>query len=73
MNATRKQHERIEQFVRRAKKIHGTKYNYSMVNKMQHGFASLRIICPIHGEFYRTSWNHIELKWGCPDCIEDKS
>lgn len=53
-------------FIRRAKEIHGDKYNYSKVDYK--GFRTkVTIICPIHGEFEQTPNNHLH-GLGCHKC-----
>lgn len=39
-----------EEFIERARKIHGNKYDYSKVNYVN-AKTKVCIICPIHGEF----------------------
>ena len=58
-----------EQFVERAKKIHGDKYDYSKVEYVNNN-TKVRIICPIHGEFWQNPRNHLEGK-GCKKCAND--
>lgn len=37
-------------FIEKAKKVHGDKYDYSLVDyKKSH--TKIKILCPIHGEF----------------------
>lgn len=62
----------LEEFIRRARIIHGDKYDYSKsvyVNSKTH----LIIICPIHGEFLQTPTDHIDAKHGCPKCGKEKA
>ena len=56
----------IEKFVERAKEVHGNKYDYSKV-KYKNCDANVKIICPIHGEFEQTPYNHLHSS-GCPYC-----
>ena len=57
-----------EDFIKRAKEIHGDKYDYSKVeyngNKIK-----ICIICPIHGEFWQTPYIHLN-GGGCQCCNE---
>lgn len=39
-----------DEFINKAKKIHGDKYNYSKVNYID-SHTPVTIICPTHGEF----------------------
>lgn len=49
-----------EEFLRRARAIHGNKYEYP---EEIHGVDSkIKIICPIHGGFYATPHNHLNGK-----------
>ena len=56
----------IDEFIERAKKKHGDKYDYSKVEYMDIQ-TPVCIICPEHGEFWQRPSNHIE-KSGCPEC-----
>lgn len=56
-----------EEFIIRAKKIHGDKYNYSLV-KYVNGNTKVKITCPIHGVFEQLPRSHINVKCGCPFC-----
>ena len=56
-----------EEFIRRAKKVHGSKYDYSKV-KYVNSKAKVCIICPEHGEFWQTPNSHLNSKHGCPIC-----
>lgn len=40
-----------EEFIRRSKLIHGSKYDYSQTKYID-AHSPLKIICPKHGEFY---------------------
>lgn len=55
-----------EEFIKRAKEIHGNKYNYSMVEYINYE-TKVCIICPIHGKFWQTPLNHLVGK-GCKKC-----
>lgn len=56
----------IEEFVTRAKKTHGDKYDYSRV-KYVNTRTKVCLVCPEHGEFWQTPHNHI-CGDGCPAC-----
>ena len=61
-----------EEFIKRAKEVHGDKYDYSKViyNGME---KSVCIICPKHGEFWQTPRHHIlGFKCGCSKCCVSK-
>ena len=56
-----------EEFIERARKVHGNKYDYSKVEyKSQR--IKVCIICPEHGEFWQTPSIHVDNKSGCPKC-----
>lgn len=56
----------IEQFIEKAKNVHGDKYNYSKINYVNYN-TKVCIICPIHGEFWQTPNGHLHGK-GCRKC-----
>lgn len=55
-----------QQFINKAKLIHGDKYDYSKVEYVNNN-TKVCIICPKHGEFWQTPDNHIQ-GCGCPEC-----
>ena len=55
-----------EEFIKRAKEIHGDKYDYSKV-EYKNPTTKVCIICPEHGEFWQTPNAHLN-KQGCPKC-----
>lgn len=55
-----------EEFISKAKEVHGDKYDYSKVNYTK-AKSNVCIICPIHGEFWQRADNHLHGK-GCPIC-----
>lgn len=57
----------IKEFIEKAKKIHGDKYNYSKFNYVNAKTKGI-IICPIHGEFYQIPNNHL-CGNGCNRCV----
>ena len=60
----------IRQFVERARKAHGDKYDYSKVEYVNNS-TKVCTICPKHGEFWQQPNNHFQGK-GCRDCQRDK-
>ena len=54
-----------EEFIEKARKIHGNKYDYSKV-VYESAHKKVCIICPEHGEFWQEPDNH--LRWGCKKC-----
>ena len=57
-----------EEFIEKAKKIHGDKYDYSKVNYIN-AQTKIIIICNLHGEFLQTPNSHLNGS-GCPHCCE---
>ena len=55
-----------EEFIEKARKIHGERYDYSKVNYIN-SKTKVCIICPEHGEFWQTPDNHLQGK-GCYIC-----
>ena len=55
-----------EEFIKKAKLIHGDKYDYSKVNYLNNR-TNVIIICPIHGEFTQTPNTHLNGS-GCYQC-----
>ncbi|MGQ0979463.1 DUF723 domain-containing protein [Acinetobacter baumannii] len=47
--------------------IHGNKYDYSKFIYLR-SMEKSTIICPIHGEFLQSHYNHFIKKAGCPKC-----
>lgn len=70
-----KQKNTKEEFIEKARKVHGDKYDYSKVEYVD-SHTKVCIICPEHGEFWQTPYNHYGAKQGCPKCgyksISDK-
>lgn len=56
-----------EEFIEKAKKIHGDKYDYSKVEYIGTDIK-VCIICQVHGEFWMTPSNHLKGS-GCPKCV----
>ena len=59
-----------EDFIEKAKEIHGDKYDYSKV-EYSHSNKKVCIICLEHGEFWQTPHSHLSGQ-GCPFCKESK-
>lgn len=55
-----------QEFIEKAKKIHGDKYNYSKVEYIK-SRLKVCIICPEHGEFWQQASSHLQGQ-GCPEC-----
>lgn len=56
----------IEEFIAKAKAVHGDKYDYSMVEYFNN-HTPVKIICPIHGIFEQRPNNHLNGN-ECPQC-----
>ena len=59
-----------ECFIKRSKKIHGDKYDYSKVEYIN-SHTKVCIICPEHGEFWMVPPKHLNGS-GCPKCNNTK-
>jgi predicted nucleic acid-binding Zn-ribbon protein len=60
-----------EEFIKRAKAIHGNQYSYDkVVYKTTHD--KVTITCPKHGDFQQKPNTHVSQKNGCPDCGRSK-
>jgi len=55
-----------DEFIKKARKVHGDKYDYSKV-KYDGAHTKVCIICPKHGEFWQTPNEHKKGS-GCPKC-----
>ena len=62
--------EKNIQFIKKAKLIHGDKYNYSNVEYIE-SKLKIKIICPVHGEFEQRASGHL-TGYGCSKCSQDK-
>ena len=61
-----KQKSTTEEFIVKAKEIHGNRYDYSKVEYIN-GKINVCIICPEHGEFWQKPNSHLNGT-GCPKC-----
>ena len=59
-----------EKFIELAKKVHGTKYDYSKV-KYENSKTKVCIICPKHGEFWQKPASHLNGR-GCQECYNER-
>jgi hypothetical protein len=59
-----------EEFIKKTRKVHGDKYDYSKVNYVNN-YTKVCIICPEHGEFWQTPSAHLRGQ-GCPKCKSKK-
>ena len=60
-----------EEFIQKAKVVHGDKYDYSKV-EYANSQTKIIIICPEHGEYAQTPHNHL-LGNGCPRCAHQRT
>ena len=74
ISASHKTRKTTEEFIKRAKEVHGDKYDYSKVD-YKNDRTKICIIChekdkngKEHGEFFQTPNNH--YKYGCYKCSE---
>lgn len=56
----------VSDFIKNAKKVHGNKYDYSLV-EYNSSKSKVKIICPVHGEFEQTPNAHLR-NGGCAKC-----
>ena len=57
-----------EEFIKKAREVHGDKYDYSKVEYVNKK-TKVIIICPVHGDFPQSPVNHIRGN-GCPKCAK---
>jgi hypothetical protein len=60
----------LEEFIKKAKEVHGEKYDYSLV-EYNDCKIKIKIVCPAHGVFEQTPDSHIRGA-GCPSCSGNK-
>lgn len=65
-SASEKQKLTFDEFLERARKVHGDKYDYSFV-EYNSNLSNVNIVCPLHGSFKQTPGNHFSGK-GCYKC-----
>lgn len=61
-----KHHLTTEDFIERARAVHGNKYDYSKVD-YKNNHTKVCIVCPEHGEFWMEPNNHLNGQ-DCPVC-----
>lgn len=54
------------EFINKAKKVHGDRFDYSMVDYIN-AHAKVKIGCSVHGEYLQAPYHHIQGS-GCPVC-----
>lgn len=60
-----------KEFIEKSQKVHGEKYEYSLVNYVN-AHSKVNIICPVHGVFQQIPSSHWYLQQGCPICALSK-
>lgn len=65
-NSTSVLKSNTEEFIKKAKRVHKKKYDYSKVEYVDNK-TKVCIICPEHGEFWQTPKQHLKGQ-GCPKC-----
>lgn len=63
-----------EDFIRKARQIHGWKYDYSKVDYVNSN-TKVCIICPDHGEFWQRPGDHLHGRgcWKCSNCFKSNN
>jgi very-short-patch-repair endonuclease len=59
-----------EEFINRAKCVHGDKYDYSLID-YKNMFSKIRVICLKHGEFVKEAKSFLK-GGGCKKCFDEK-
>ena len=62
----------VEMFVEASKKVHGDKYDYSLILELNTLNDRVTIICPEHGKFTQKAASHKNGMTGCVKCIESQ-
>ena len=65
-----KKNSTTEEFIQKARKVHGNKYDYSKVVYVNNS-TKVKIICPDHGEFLQTPKSHLKGS-NCNKCNNNK-
>ena len=68
-NSRKKQSSTKEDFIKKARKKHNDKYEYTKVNYIG-ALKKVCIICPEHGEFWQMPCAHLRGS-GCPTCANE--
>ena len=59
------------EFIEKAKKVHGDRYDYSKV-EYKTAKEKVHLICPDHGDFWQDAFSHT-IGIGCPECGKVKT
>ena len=60
--------KKIKKFIKDAQKIHGDRYDYSLIHDYTSVNEKVIIICKLHGKFKQKPNNHIGGKQNCKKC-----
>ena len=71
IKVARDQTSNTEEFIKKARSVHGEKYDYSLVD-YKNNRTQIEIICKIHGKFLQAPSDHLSGK-GCTECGKEKS
>jgi|TARA_R110000787_G_scaffold218911_1_gene327609 hypothetical protein len=64
---------RYHYLVVQSEKVHGVKYDYSLIKEEDITFSNkLKIICPVHGVFHKRKSAHVTDREGCPQCSANR-
>lgn len=69
-NSAKKRASNTNLFIKKAREIHGNKYDYSLVD-YKNNHEKIKIICPIHGVFEQSPNSHLGGN-GCIKCKNSK-
>jgi len=61
----------FEEFKRRAEHVHGLKFSYNK-DSFKNWLDYIEIYCPLHGTFQQKARLHVEQKWECRQCGQQK-
>ncbi len=62
--------DKTQEFILKAKKVHGDKYDYSLIDSV-HSRHKLPIICSRHGVFYQLPQSRTRSGYGCDRCRKE--
>ena len=71
IKVARDQTSNTEEFIKKARNIHGDRYDYSLVD-YKNNRTQVEIICKIHEKFLQAPSDHLSGK-GCTECGKEKS
>lgn len=71
ISRSKKQSLTVDEFIEKAVEVHGSRFDYSMV-EYKNARSKVKIICPIHGVFMQKPDSHVRGS-GCPSCANELS